>query len=1073
MGRKVQGSILLALAGFYVVVTVFAPKLVVEASRVAPVAVDFNREVRPILSDKCFQCHGPDEKARQARLRLDTRDGAMAREGVIVAGDPARSRLIQRITSKDPLQVMPPPASGHQLTEKEVATLTRWVAGGASWNEHWAYVSPRRVDPPQGTSPAAGRWIRNPIDAFIWQRLEREGLTPSPEASRETLLRRVSLDLTGLPPTAEEMALFLADRSPEAWEKAVDRLLASPRYGEKMALHWLDLARYADTHGFHIDSHRVMWPWRDWLIRSFNSNKPYDQFTVEQLAGDLLPDATMDQRIASGFNRNHMINFEGGAIPEEYLNEYIVDRVEATSTTWLGMTMGCARCHTHKYDPISHKEFYQFYAFFNQVPEKGLDGNRGNAMPLLPLPEGDQEARQKELAASIKTREEELSEKVIDPLQQAWETPLRGRPATVTVRGLSTWFPLDGSLADASGNFRSGRTVNGDPTFGPGTVSRAVSLDGQTELSFGCEMPLDPHQPFTLALWMRPSLAKVGNVVFEKTDGGRLPTGFEAVFVKTHLIEIQRWGAPLTLRFNSGREQGIELQTREVFNTNEWKHLTLTSDGSGRAAGIRIYINGEASEFEVRRDNSSGSAANGADLRVGTKETGRSYSGGLDDLRYYNETLTAAEIRELAVEYPIQTILSGITGKRSKEETERLREHFLTRVAPADLRASHEDLKQLRKRKKALDDQILNVMVMDEVKKPRETFILGRGDYRNKTEKVTANVPSVLPPLPLDRREKTANRLTLARWLVDPQNPLTARVAVNRYWQMFFGNGIVKTSEDFGSQGDQPVHPELLDWLANEFVRSGWDVKAMHRLIVTSATYRQSSRATPALLEKDPDNRLLARGPRHRLQAELIRDNALAISGLLDGKIGGPSVKPYQPAGLWEEMAFGDGFSEQSYVQSRGADLYRRSIYTFWKRTVPPATLATFDAPDREKCVARRAVTNTPLQALILLNDPTYVEAARMLAQRALLEGGRDLSARIAWIVNRSVGRRATGAEVRILRDLLLRQQARYRRDRQAATALLSVGDSKADSAIDPVELAAWTVVASTVLNLDETITKE
>lgn len=1073
MRRRVKQIAFLTVVTLGVACLAYLPGLPVGASLTAPAKVDFSREVRPILSDKCFQCHGPDEKTRRARLRLDTRDGMMGKAGVIVPHDPSRSRLIERINSKDPQVVMPPPASGHQLTEKEVATLTRWVADGASWNEHWAYVAPRRIDPPVSSNPDAGRWIRNPVDAFIWQRLEREGLTPSPEASRETLLRRVSLDLTGLPPTTEEMAVFLADRSPEAWERAVDRLLASPRYGEKMALHWLDLARYADTHGFHIDSHRVMWPWRDWLIRSFNSNKPYDQFTVEQLAGDLLPDATIDQRIASGFNRNHMINFEGGAIPEEYLNEYIVDRVEATSTTWLGMTMGCARCHTHKYDPISHKEFYQFYAFFNQVPEKGLDGNRGNAMPLLPLPVGDQERRQKELAAAINSREEEFSEKAIEPLQQAWEAPLRGRPATVTVRGLSSWFPLDGGLTDASGNFRVGRTVNGDPSFGIGMVSRAVSLDGQTELSFGCEMPLDIRQPFTFALWMRPSLAKVGNVVFEKTDGGRLTTGFEAVFVKTHLIDIQRWGAPLTLRFNSGREQGIELRTREVFNTNQWKHLTLTSDGSGRAAGIRLYINGEQSEFEILRDNAGGSTANGADLRVGTKETGRAFAGSLDDLRYYNEVLAPAEIHELAVTYPIQTVLSGVTGKRSKEEIERLREHYLTRIAPPEMRAGYNELKQLSKQKKAIDDQILNVMVMDEVKTPRETFILGRGDYRNKTDKVTANVPSVLPPLPLDQREKSANRLTLARWLVDPQNPLTARVAVNRYWQMFFGSGIVKTSEDFGSQGDQPVNPELLDWLATEFVRKGWDVKALHRLIVTSATYRQSSRVTPSLLEKDPENRLLARGPRHRLQAEVIRDNALAISGLLDGKIGGPSVKPYQPAGLWEEMAFGDGFSEQSYAQGRGADLYRRSIYTFWKRTVPPATLATFDAPDREKCVARRAVTNTPLQALILLNDPTYVEAARMLAQRALLEGGRDQIARLNWIVNRSLGRKATGSEVKVLRDLMLKQLTRYRRDREAATALLSVGESKADPAIDPAELAAWTMVATTILNLDETITKE
>lgn len=1076
MKRKVQGSVLLAIAGIFLVGSILSINGSVGAylnEPVAPGRTDFNREVRPILSDKCFQCHGPDEKTRKARLRLDTRDGAMAKAGVIIPGDAAGSRIIKRITAKDPQTVMPPPSSGHQLTEKEIATLTRWVGEGAVWNEHWAYVTPASLEPPAIDNPAARSWIRNSIDAFIWQRLEKEGLKPSPEASRETLLRRVTLDLTGLPPTAEEMASFLADQSPDAWDKVVDRLLASPRYGEKMALHWLDLARYADTHGFHIDSHRIMWPWRDWLISSFNQNKPFDQFTIEQLAGDLLPNPTSEQKIASGFNRNHMINFEGGAIPDEYLNEYIVDRVEATTTTWMGMTMGCARCHTHKYDPISHKEFYQFYAFFNQVPEKGLDGNRGNAMPLLALPQGDQENRQKEIAEAIRTREEQLSDKEIDPLQRNWESPLLGRPPVAAVRKLSTFFPLDGSLADASGNYRTGRTINGDPTFSGGMVSRAVLLDGQTELAFGCEMALDPRQPFTFSIWMRPGLGKVGNVVFEKTGAGKLSNGFEAIFARTQLIEIQRWGAPLTLRFNSGRGEGIELRTREIFNNNEWKHLVITSDGSGKAAGMQVHINGESRAVDVLRDNLNGSAANGADLRVGSKETGRAFAGALDDLRYYDEVLSPSEIRQLAIDYPIQTILSGITGKRSKEESERLREHYLTRIASPEIRQKYEELKDLRLKKKSIDAEILNVMVMDELKTPRETFILGRGDYRNKTEKVTANVPSVLPPLPRNETGKPPNRLTLARWLVDPQHPLTSRVAVNRYWQLFFGNGIVKTSEDFGSQGDQPFHPELLDWLARDFIRNGWNIKALQRMIVTSATYRQSSKATPLLLEKDPENRLLARGPRHRLQAELIRDNALAISGLLDARVGGPSVKPYQPSGLWEEMAFGDGFSEQSYVQSKGADLYRRSMYTFWKRTVPPATLATFDAPDREKCVARRAVTNTPLQALILLNDPTYVEAARVLAQRALREGGRDVNARLGWIINRAVGRRASSGEIRVLRDLLVRQQARYRRDRPAAIALLSVGEARPDSTIDPSELAAWIIVSSTVLNLDETITKE
>lgn len=1076
MRRKIQGLILLALIGIPAIAMFIKPAAAISF---AAAAIDFNREIRPILSDKCFQCHGPDEKRRMSGLRLDTREGAMGKAGVIVPGKAADSRLVKRISSKDPEVMMPPPESGHRLTDKEIALLTRWVDEGAPWNEHWAYRTPRRPEPPVSANPAAAKWIRNPIDAFIWQRLEKEGLAVSPEAGKETLLRRVTLDLTGLPPTLPEIEAFLADRSPEAYEKVVDRLLASPRYGEKMALHWLDLARYADTHGFHIDSHRVMWPWRDWLIDAFNRNLPYDQFTIEQLAGDLLPGATREQKIASGFNRNHMINFEGGAIPEEYLNEYVVDRVEATSTTWLGMTMGCARCHSHKYDPISQKEFYQFYAFFNQVPENGLDGQRGNAMPYLSLPTDEQERRKRELEQAIKTRQEELSEEAIGPLQQAWEAPLLGRAATSPVERLVAYYPLDGSLADASGSHRPGRTVNGDPGFGAGMISRAVSLDGQTELSFGRDLPFDVAQPFTFALWLRPGLGKVGNVVFEKREGGAARPGFEAIFTETQLIDIQRWGAPLTIRLFSGKPgQAIELRTRDLFRSGDWKHLAIVGDGSGKAAGIGVYLDGKAAPVEILqdslkdslKDSLAGSTRNQAELRIGGKETGRAYSGSLDDLRYYSTVLAPAQIEQLAVEYPIQTILSGVSGKRTREESERLREHYLTKIAPPEIRQKHSDLQEMRKQKADLDKAILNVMVMAERSKPRESYLLARGDYRNQTEKVTAGVPAVLPPLP---KNGNTDRLALAKWLVDPQHPLTARVGVNRYWQIFFGLGIVKTAEDFGSQGDPPAHPELLDWLATEFIRTGWNVKAMHKLIVMSATYRQSSKVTPALHEKDPENRLLARGPRQRLQAELVRDNALAIGGLLDTRIGGPSVKPYQPAGLWEEMAFGDGFSEQTYVQSSGADLYRRSIYTFWKRTVPPATLATFDAPDREKCVARRAVTNTPLQALILLNDPTYIEAARMLAQRTFRETGKDVPVRIAHLFRLATGRHPAANETRVLQTLLRQQLERYRRDRNAAISLLRVGEAKPDPKIDSAELAAWTMVASAILNLDETITKE
>jgi hypothetical protein len=837
-----------------------------------------------------------------------------------------------------------------------------------------------------------------------------------------------------------------------------------------MAMPWLDAARYADTHGYHIDSLRGMWPWRDWVINAFNQNKPFDQFAMEQLAGDLLPNATLDQKIASGFNRNHMINFEGGAIADEYQVEYVVDRVEATSSAFMGLTMGCARCHSHKFDPITHKEFYEFFAFFNTVPEFGLDGRTGNAAPVLPLPSADQQARLSELNGAIKFREAALSAELVAPLQRVWEAATSEKPSEPDAAGLLAHYELDGNFSDISGRYQHGRTVIGEPTFDGGQVGKAASFDGDTEVSFGNVGPFDRGDTFSLAVWLK-GRGNLPMTAFQKIEGPDRRRGYEWLFDDVALVGIQKWAARLTIRIASDSpDSAIEVRTRERLKLGDWYHVALTYDGSGKAAGVGLYLNGERLDTEVVRDALGGAIRTDAALRLGSKDLGTPFVGQIDDLRLYNRALTPSQVADLALHHPVRVILSGVMGKASKDEAERVREYFLTYAAPDALRALRRELAALRLQKDDLVKLIPTTMVMAEMKKPRDTFILARGDYRNQTEKVQPGVPAILPPLPADAPR---NRLTLAKWLVEPGHPLTSRVAVNRYWQTYFGYGIVKTQEDFGVQGEPPVHPELLDWLATEFVRSGWDIRAMQRLIVTSATYRQSSKTSVALREKDPENRLLARGPRLRLPAEMVRDTALAASGLLNDAIGGPSVLPYQPKGIWEELAFGDGFSGQSYEQSHGPDLYRRGMYTLWKRTAPPASLATFDAPDREKCTARRAQTNTPLQALVLLNDPTYVEAARALAQRALVEGGQDSKSRLAYAFRLATARRPSDKELKVLRTLLDARLAAFRRDRQSALKLLGVGESRRDNRLDIVELAAYTTVASVIFNLDETITKQ
>ena len=1064
----------LAISVLFLAVGYFQGPLAAAAAPAGVKPVNFGRDIRPILSDNCFACHGPDEQTQQAGLRLDTREGAFADRGgyqVIVPGKASESRLYQRISAKDEGTRMPPLGFERKLTEKQIELIRLWIDQGAQWETHWAYVPPKRPELPMVKDRA---WPKNPIDHFILARLEREGLKPSPEADRTTLLRRVSFDLTGLPPTPGEVDAFLSDGSPEAYEKQVDRLLGSPRYGERMAMQWLDLARYADTHGYHIDSHRDMWHWRDWLVAAYNRNLPFDQFTTEQLAGDLLPNPALPQKIATGFSRNHMINFEGGAIPEEYQTEYVVDRVETTSTVWMAMTMGCARCHDHKYDAIRQKDFYRFFAFFNSIPEKGLDGQAGNAEPMAQLPSPEENAQLMRLKQEIAAREKALPEGELEPLLGEWE---RTRLTTLPLPprdGLVAHYEFDGHLSDSSGHYHHARTVRGDVTFGTGAIGKAGEFNGETQLSFGNIAAFDTSDAFAIAFWFNRA-GKDELAVIHKLDAAQGRRGYELKFDQSVPIGDLKRGAHLHVNLiHRWPDDSIQIKTKTRILMGQTQHLVLNYDGSGKASGVHLFLDGKPLELDVIRDRLTGSIQNSSPLEIGNKELAGAYRGQLDDLRIYSRQLQAADIEQLSLHDPIRWMLSSDTSKFSQEQLgqrrERLRDYFLTFDAPEPYRTTYAELTRLKKEKLELDKMVQTSMVMQESEQPRETFVLIRGDYRNHGEKVSPGVPSSLPPLPGDA---PANRFGLARWLVDPAHPLTARVAVNRYWQMYFGHGIVKTAEDFGSQGEVPVHPELLDWLATEFIRSGWDVKTMQRLIVTSAAYRQSSRVSTDLLERDPENRLLSRGPRFRLPAEMVRDNALFVSGLLNSEIGGPSVFPYQPRGLWEEMAFGDVFSAQTYTPSHGKDLYRRSMYTFWKRTVPPPSLATFDAPDREKCVARRAVTNTPLQALVLMNDPTYVEAARALAQRALIEAGRDSAKRIQFVFRQATGRKPTSVETQLLQDLAQKELALYRRDKEAATRLLHVGEWPFNDRLNVSELAAWTMVTSSILNLDETITKE
>lgn len=1015
-------------------------------SAAAEPTLDFNRDIRPILSDACFRCHGFDEKTRAAGLRLDTAEGATAKlesgAVAIVPGKSGESELIQRITSTDDSTRMPPPDSGKTLTPEQIETLKRWIDEGAQFKAHWSFIPPERPTPPDAP---AGSLVHNPIDNFVLARLAKAGLKPSPEADKITLLRRVTFDLTGLPPTPEEVDAFLADESPEAYAKVVDRLLKSPRYGEHMARYWLDAARYGDTHGLHLDNERSMWPYRDWVVSAFNRNLPFDQFTIWQIAGDLLPNATIEQKVASGFNRCNVTTSEGGSIDDEVLVRYAVDRTETMSTVFLGLTLGCAVCHDHKYDPVSQKEFYQLFAFYNAAADAAMDGNALAPPPILKLASPEHESQLKsfdeQIAAMRKTMADELAkieyvdptpdgpavEAAAEPKEYVWIDDVA--PPGAQLQGTTPWQ----FVTTADGQVLSGEKATARKGEG---VTQHFFTGANPTLKVG-----DGDKLFAYC-WLDPANPPK-TVMLQWNDG----SWEHRVF----------WGED-AIPFGAGDVPGHR-HMGSLPELGKWVRLEVDAAHVGLPAGSQV--NGLAfTQFggSVYWDK--------AGIVTRTPQEGQSF----DSLAAWEAYEKVQAKSTLPAD--VQAAIKAERDKRTEEQTQLIRKHFLENVyskTKPTFDALRAKIADLEKQKNDLDASIPRSLVMADLPTPRETFVLIRGAYDKKGEKVTAGTPAVLPPMP---EGAPANRLGLAQWLTDPQHPLTARVAVNRFWQQYFGVGLVKTAEDFGSQGAWPSHPELLDWLARDFIDSGWDVKELQRKIVMSATYRQSSKLTPELAQKDPENELLARGPRHRLDAEAIRDTALLLGGLLVEKEGGKGVRTYQPEGIWEAVAF-QGSTTQFYKQDSGDALYRRSLYMFWKRTAPPPSMMAFDAPSREACVVRRARTNTPLQALVLMNDKQYVEAARNMAQRLMLEGGSSPTERLTYGFRLATGRKPADDESKVLERVFAAHLADYQADKAAAEQLVAIGESPRKTELDVSELAAYTMVCNLILNLDETVTKE
>jgi hypothetical protein len=1022
--------------------------------------LQFNRDVRPILFDACIACHGPDSASRQADLRLDRREAAID-HGAIVPGDPETSEIIRRILSTDEAEQMPPPETKKFLTDEQKDILTRWVKEGAEYQPHWSLIRPTRPELP---SVKEASWPRNAIDHFIGAKLD--GLAPAPAADRRTLARRVSLDLTGLPPKPEAVEAFVNDTDANAYEKYVDALLASPAWGEHRGRYWLDVARYADTHGIHFDNYREMWAYRDWVIDAFNANMPFDQFTIENLAGDLLPGATLDQQIGSGFNRCNITTNEGGAIDEEYLVLYARDRTETTSVAWLGLTSGCAVCHDHKFDPLTQREFYELSAFFNNTTQAAMDGNIKDTPPVVVVPRDEDRDRWDEIKIIREHWNAELAMRAKEARGEfdAWHVSASVIDVTGDDprEGLQLAVPLDKADDEIAFEFQGKAETapkNDKLEWQDGTEGKqAALLNGGAIFEHKDAGNFENNQKFSFAAWVKLPANDTSGAIFARMDDRKYYRGWDL------WIESRRIGSHL---IHAWPGNAIKVVTKEQLPANEWVHVAITYDGTMKAAGMQVYVNGIKQPTNVLADTLKKTTRNEVPFKIGQRHKESPLSGAsVSDVRVYDRLISQMEITTLGNRALFKT-LAKPAEERSADELAALYEWWLPARDPR-YSSGAKKLVRLDREENEIKARATVAHVMSEKPEPAKAYVLNRGEYDQRLDEVSPDTPEMLPPFP---SHLPRNRLGFAKWLLQDDQPLMARVVVNRFWQEVFGTGLVSTAGDFGVSGQLPSHPELLDWLAVEFRESGWDVKQLFKLMVMSAAYQQSAVTTPEKIERDPDNRLLSRGPRYRLDAEMVRDYALAACGILSDKIGGPSVKPYQPPGVWEAVAM-IGSNTRDYKADKGESLYRRSMYTFWKRSAPPASMDIFNAPSREGCTMTRERTNTPLQALVTLNDPQFIEAARKLAESVLKLDSQDFNHRLQWVVGRLLSRSFNETEADIARKSFDELLAFYQEHSKQAEELVEVGELPIDEKLPVAELAAWTMTVNQLLNLDETLNK-